>query len=92
MNQAYENLNKTSKILQEPLEAIMNLNKETLQNFGYIKFDEFIKFKKPEELFDKQITLALENGQHALNYLQQSFNILSQATLDLIHTAKENKV
>lgn len=77
------------KKFQEPLQSIAKLNVETLQSINYIKPEEF-NTKKPEELFEKQFNLAMENGHKTLDYMQQSFIILEKAMLGLVKEAKKN--
>ncbi len=65
---------------QEPLQELAQLNVKTLQGFSYLKPDE-VSVNKPEELFEKQIRLFVENGHKALDYLQKSFDIYERALL-----------
>jgi hypothetical protein len=93
MNQPFENLTEMGKKMQAPFQAIAELNVKTLQGFTYLKPDELIKLKKPEELLEKQISLAVENGHKALDYWQKSFEIYERAMLALVQEVKktENK-
>ncbi|MDI9819204.1 MULTISPECIES: phasin family protein [unclassified Legionella] len=89
MTQAYfENWSEMAKKVQEPLQAIAKLNVETLQGLNYIKPEELANVKKPEELLEKQIGLAIENGHKALDYLQKSFQIMEKAMLSLVQEVK----
>ena len=90
MNQ--ENFDKWSEMakkVQEPFKAIAELNVKTLQGLTFLKPDELAHVKKPEELLEKQINLAVENGHKALDYLQQSFQILEKAMLGIVQEAKK---
>jgi len=90
MNQHnFDKLSEVAKKLQEPFQAIAELNVKTLQGLTYIKPEELAGIKKPEELLEKQINLAVENGHKALDYMQKSFQILEKAMLGLVQEAKK---
>ncbi|MDR3502832.1 MAG: phasin family protein [Legionella sp.] len=89
MNQPnFEKWSDMAKKLQEPFQAIAELNVKTLQGITYIKPEELASIKKPEELLEKQINLAVENGHKALDYMQKSFQIVEKAMLSLVDEAK----
>ncbi|WP_058533391.1 phasin family protein [Legionella saoudiensis] len=89
MNQPnFEKWSDMAKKLQEPFQAIAELNVKTLQGITYIKPEELANIKKPEELLEKQINLAVENGHKALDYMQKSFQIVEKAMLSLVEEAK----
>lgn len=89
MNQEYfERVSDMAKKAQQPLQDIAELNVKTLQGFTYIKPDELGKIKKPEELLEKQVELAVENGHKALEYFQKSFQIFEKAMLSLVQESK----
>lgn len=90
MNQHnFEKWSEVAKKLQEPFQAIAELNAKTLQGMTYIKPEELAGLKKPEELLEKQINLAVENGHKALDYMQKSFQIFEKAMLNLVEEAKK---
>ncbi|EHL29835.1 phasin family protein [Legionella drancourtii] len=90
MNQHnFEKWSEVAKKLQEPFQAIAELNVKTLQGITYIKPEELASIKKPEELLEKQINLAVENGHKALDYMQKSFQIFEKAMLSLVEEAKK---
>ncbi|MDX1837868.1 phasin family protein [Legionella taurinensis] len=92
VNQAYfEKWSEIAKKVQEPVQAIAELNVKTLQNLSYIKPDELANLKKPEELFDKQMNIALENGHKALDYMQKSFQIIEKAMLNFAKDVKKTE-
>ena len=89
MNQDYyTKLSDLAKKAQEPLQAIAELNVKTLQGMTYIKPDEFANIKKPEELLEKQIALAVSNGHKALDYMQKAFQIFEKAMLSVVEETK----
>lgn len=90
MNQPnFEKWTEMAKKLQEPFHAIAELNVKTLQDISYLKPEELIHIKKPEELLEKQVTLAVENGHKALDYMQKSFDIIEQAMKGLVQESKK---
>lgn len=90
MNQEYfERYTELAKKAQEPLKEMAELNIKTMQSFSYIKPDELTDVKKPEQLLEKQIQLAVENGHKALDYMQKSFQIYEKAMLSFLSEAKK---
>lgn len=90
MNQQnFEKWSEMAKKLQEPFQAIAELNVKTLQGLTYLKPDELAHVKKPEELLEKQVNLAVENGHKALDYMQKSFQIIEKAMLGLVQETKK---
>ena len=88
--QNYEKWSEMAKKLQEPFQAIAELNVKTLQGLTYIKPEELAQVKKPEELLEKQINLAVENGHKALDYMQKSFQIIEKALFNFVQEAKKS--
>ncbi|KTD18198.1 phasin family protein [Legionella jordanis] len=89
MTQEYfEKWNDVAKRMQEPFQAMAELNVKTLQSMHFLKPDELSNVKKPEELIEKQIHIAIENGHKALDYLQKSFQIIEKTMLSLVQEVK----
>ena len=89
MNQEYfSKFSDMAKKAQEPLQAIAELNVKTFQGLTSMKPDEFTSIKKPEELLEKQIELAVANGHKALEYMQKSFQIFEKAMLGFVQETK----
>lgn len=65
--------------LIEPFKAITELNIKTLQSLAYFKQEQFAEVKKPEDLMEIQINFIVENGHKALNYMEQSLQIIEKA-------------
>ncbi len=90
MNQPnFEKWSEMAKKIQEPFQAIAELNVKTLQGLTYLKPDELAQVKKPEEFLEKQINLAVENGHKALDYMQKSFQIIEKAMTGLVQETKK---
>ena len=93
MNQEYfEKISDMVRKAQEPLHAIAELNVKTLQSYSYIKPEEFSKITKPGDLLEKQLELAISNGHKALDYMQQSFQIMEKAMMNFAQEAKEKTI
>jgi len=91
MNQPnFEKWSEMAKKLQEPFQAMAELNVKTLQGITFIKPDELAHIKKPEELLEKQLNLAVENGHKALDYMQKSFQIFEKALFNFVQEAKKS--
>lgn len=89
MNQEYfEKISDMAKKVQEPLQAMAELNVKTLQSLTYVKPDEFANLKKPEELLEQQIELSVANGHKALDYVRQSLEIFEKAMCSLAQKSK----
>lgn len=90
MNPAYfEKWTEMAKKTQEPLQAIAELNIKTMQSLSYLKPEELAQVKKPEELLEKQINLAVENGHRVLDYAQEAFQIMENALLSVVQEVKD---
>lgn len=90
MNQEYfEKISDMAKKAQEPFQAIAELNVKTLQGLNFMKPEEFANVKKPEELLEKQIELAVANGHKALDYMQKAFQIVEKAMLSFVQESKK---
>ncbi|HAT6361661.1 TPA: phasin family protein [Legionella pneumophila] len=85
----FERWSEMAKKIQEPFQDIAELNVKTLQGLSYLKPDELAQVKKPEEMLEKQINLAVENGHKALDYMQKSFQIIEKAMLSFVQEAKK---
>ncbi|MDP1602170.1 MAG: phasin family protein [Legionella sp.] len=90
MNQPnFEKWTELAKKVQEPFQAIAELNVKTLQSLSYLKPEEMAQLKKPEELLEKHINLIVENGHKALDYMQKSFQIFESAMLSAVQEVKD---
>ncbi|KTC92463.1 phasin family protein [Fluoribacter dumoffii] len=87
--QNFERWTEMAKKFQEPFQAMAELNVKTLQSMNYLKPEEISSIKKPEELLEKQINLAVENGHKTLDYMQKSFQIIEKAMLGFVQEAKK---
>ena len=77
--------------LQQPLHDFAALNVKTLQSMAFVSPEDLSKVQQPDELFEKQIALAISNGHKALDYMQQSFQIFERAMLSLLPESHAKK-
>lgn len=91
MNERYlEQWTEIAKNIQRPFQAILELNVKTLESFKYLKPEDLAKIKNPEELLEKQVNYAIENGHRALDYFQRSFEIFEQILGPLTESVKRS--
>ncbi len=81
----YEN---TFKKTQDFMQEVSQLNMETLKNWQNFKPEDLSKSTRPEELWEKQLEWALSNGHKAVEYMQQSMQIIEKT---LLSCAKESR-
>ncbi|KTD17895.1 hypothetical protein [Legionella jordanis] len=74
--------------VQKPLQDMMELNARTLQNLSYLKPEDLQQIRKPEELFEKQMNVFVENGHKALDYMQKSFAIFENSLMSISREVK----
>ena len=89
MNQPFEKWSEMAKKMQMPFQTIAELNVKTLQGLTYLKPDELTNIKKPEELLEKQVHIAVENSHKVLDYMQKSFEIMEKAMMSLVQDVKD---
>lgn len=82
----YEKYSESWAKLQEPMQDFIRLNTETFKQFQTMKPEELGKLTRPDELWSKSIELAVENGEKAIDYMQQSLQIMQKA----MHVFAEN--
>lgn len=71
----FERFSDMAKKFQGPMQELMKLNIETLQNVSYIKPDEVLNSNNPENLLSKQIDVMFGNLHKALDYWQEVLDI-----------------
>lgn len=85
----FEKWSELTKKMQEPFQAIADLNLKAVKEMSYLKPEDFAMPRKPEALFEKQIELAIDNGYKALDYMQKSLQILEK-TMDTFSKESTN--
>lgn len=88
-SQHFDKWTEMAKKFQEPFQALAELNVKTLQSLNYIKPEEFSSIRKPEELLEKQMSMAVENSHKTLDYMQKSFQIIEKAMCCFVQEAKK---
>lgn len=84
-----KNWNLMSHEMQKSLQSMMELNTRTLQNFKFLKPEDLSSMRQPTEILGKQMSLAMENSQHLLNYMHKSFEILENVFLSFSQEMRE---
>jgi len=79
MNLLFENWRELFNKAEKSFHEIATLNVKTLERFTYLKPDDLANLKNPGEFWEKQISIAVENGHNALNYMQKSFLVMEKA-------------
>lgn len=91
MNQEYfEKWTEMTQNVQKPLQALIDLNIKTLQNLSYLKPEELVHLKKPEEVLEKNVAIAIENGHKTLDYLKKSFELMENTLLSMHDLVKHS--
>ncbi|MFC3907669.1 hypothetical protein ACFORL_01065 [Legionella dresdenensis] len=88
--QFLERWTEFARNVQKPIQAMTELQLKTLQNISYVKPDELSQLKKPELLLEKQVTVLIENGHKALDFVQKSFEILENSMMVFGSDIKSN--
>lgn len=90
MNQPnFEQLSNIMKNMQRPIQEMTELNIRTLKDVSYLKPEDLISTKKPDELFEKQVEMVLANGRKALKYFEESFDIVEKALTLATNSARD---
>lgn len=89
MTQYFEKWSEVVNGIQKKAQEIAELNVKTIQSFKYLKPEELSQIKKPEELLEKQINLAVENGHKTLDYMQQYFQIIEKTMGNVVQASKK---
>lgn len=61
--------------LNQPLQKIAELNKDTFQKFSYLKPEDF-QINNPQILVEKSLQIFIKNSHRSIDYFHQLFNIL----------------
>lgn len=85
MNQVYfEKWTELTKKVQQPFQTMAELNLKMLQSLSYLKPKDLVSIKKPEEYFEKQLKLSVENGHKVLDHMQKSFQIIEGSVRSML--------
>lgn len=76
--------------LHNSFQEFTNLTIKTLQNFHYLKPEEWSQLQRPERILEKQLELYVENGHNLLDYFEKSFLLLERNWFKAAKNIKEN--
>lgn len=71
----FDRFSDMARKFQGPMQELMRLNIETLQNVTYLKPDELLNIKNPENLLSKQVDIMFGNLHKSLDYWQNVLTI-----------------
>jgi hypothetical protein len=93
MNQeAFQKWTDIANHIQQPFQALTELNMRAIQNFKYLKPEDLTNIKKPEVLLEKQMAVFIENGHSTLEYMKKSFAILENMMLFMYDQGKDSGI
>lgn len=85
----FDRFSEIAKKFQGPIGEIVKLNLETMQKFSYLRPDEVLNNKNPEELISKQIEITFNNMHQLLDYWQDLLLIGERTTRDYLQQSRE---
>ncbi|KTC85990.1 hypothetical protein [Legionella drozanskii] len=80
----------TYKRLQIPMQELVQLNIKTVQSMSYIKPEEWARLRQPQDIFEKQVSVFIENGHKVLDYLEEATEILEKNLFSATAEIREN--
>ncbi|MCC5791758.1 MAG: phasin family protein [Legionellaceae bacterium] len=90
MNQEYlEKWSEIAKNAQQPFQEIAELNVKTIQSLSFVKPEEMVNLKKPEEFAEKNLNVMIENSHKLLDYMQKAFKIFEKTMASALKEAQK---
>ncbi|MCW8407527.1 hypothetical protein OQJ13_00885 [Legionella sp. PATHC035] len=80
-NQFFEQ--KIFNNMDAPMQKLMELNVKMMQNLSLLKPMDLFNIKRPEEFFNKNMELFIQNSQMTMDYMRETFNILERHWLNI---------
>ncbi|KTD32943.1 hypothetical protein Lnau_2591 [Legionella nautarum] len=75
---------------QMPMQELIQLNIKAVQSLTYIKPHEWARLRQPQDFFEKQVNVFIENGHKALDYLEEATEILEKNWFSAAAEFREN--
>jgi phasin family protein len=89
MNQEYfEQWGEVYKNMQKPMQEFAKLNMKALEELKENNFEALFDVKKPQEVIELQLDLAVKNGQKTLDYMKKSLEIFERSTKEFTNELK----
>ncbi len=85
-----KNMNPFADSLEKPVKELMDLNMKALQSFSYLKPNEMLLMRRPEEMMEKNLEVLIENSHTALAYMQNMFDIMEKHWLKSYETTMKS--
>lgn len=73
-----------------PLQKLMELNIRVIQRSSFMKPDDLMNIKKPEDIFEKNMHMFIHNSHMALNYMKETFDILENHWLNICQHTEDS--
>ncbi|KTD05162.1 hypothetical protein OQJ19_15730 [Fluoribacter gormanii] len=73
-----------------PMQKLMELNVKMMQNLSLMKPMDLSSIKRPEDYFEKNMELFMQNSHMTLNYMRDMFNILESHWLNVSRNLEQN--
>ncbi|PJE17469.1 hypothetical protein, partial [Legionella sp.] len=89
-NAMQNKMKDTYKRLQIPMQELVQLNIKTVQSMSYIKPEEWARLRQPQDIFEKQVSVFIENGHKVLDYLEEATEILEKNLFSATAEIREN--
>lgn len=87
--QYFEKWAELVKKAQKPLQELADLNMKVIREYDPKAFDKVLGAKKPEELFEIQVKLAVDHGKKSIDYFEKSMKIFEKSTTEFAKDVKE---
>ncbi|QMT60345.1 hypothetical protein [Legionella sp. PC997] len=73
-----------------PMQKLMELNVKMMQNLSLMKPVDLLSLKRPEDFFEKNMELFIQNSHMTLEYMRETFNILEGHWLNVSRNLDQN--
>lgn len=75
---------------EAPMQKLMELNVKMMQNLSLMKPMDLLSLKKPEDIFERNMELFIQNSHMTLNYMRETFNILEHHWFNVSRNMDQN--
>lgn len=75
---------------EAPMQKLMELNAKMMQNLSLMKPMDLLSLKKPEDFFERNMELFIQNSNMTLNYMRETFSILEHHWLNVSRNMEQH--
>lgn len=79
-----------SNPIEKQIKELFDLNIKTMQNFRMFNPTELLHTRNPEQFFEKNMELLIQNGHKTLDYMENIFNILENNWMNMSQDVLKN--